>query len=332
MLTTLLIKSGSKCQIRIPEAGHQILKLDFAIIQRYLTHSFCQRLSLRNQSVQLGEEASCVIASGFSSDISFFTRRAWLVGTAVSVDECGDGLRSPLGIFEILDLGWDGDCHGPFTGATDMKKAVAVNPTETGKTRPGGAFEAPTHRLEKSSEMIFPNNIGLFMAGVGGVQNKDRVLDLNAGDNWLSPHLEKIGAQVTDVNLLERNAAGDWIVANVQDGLDNPRPALDVLFVTMVLSRLVSPSRVFGEIKRILKPGGRLVVTEIEKYHERELKKALGQHWMGCFPGDLRHWIAAAGFSNIIVNPVPDIYFPLGTLLPGNKRLLRFIMATGTSR
>lgn len=249
----------------------------------------------------------------------------------IFIDGFGTSRQPSPEILESVDLYRHGHCHGHFIGATDMKKSAAVHSNKAGKIKPDRPLNVRTHWLKKQAEMTLPNDIGLFIVGVGGVQKTDRVMDLNAGDSWLTPHLDKIGARIISVNLLEMNEGVYTTEVKGRNAFES-QPALDILFTTMVLSRLASPPKVLGEIKQMLKPGGRLVVTELEKHHDRELKTALHQHWMGFFPGDLRHWIAAAGFSNIIVSPVPNMYLPLNSLLPESKRSLRFIMATGTCR
>ena len=99
----------------------------------------------------------------------------------------------------------------------------------------------------------------------------------------------------------------------------------------LALHHIQTPSLAIKEIKRILRPGGRLVITDIEKYRRSELNGECQDQWRGFYPGDIRHWLKIAGFSNIIVNPVPTRNVCSNAVCADQPMQGSYLMATGTA-
>jgi SAM-dependent methyltransferase len=197
-------------------------------------------------------------------------------------------------------------------------------------------------RREEAHQTRFPDIIGNFALGVGSVKKQHVVVDIHAGDNGICPKLNRTGAKVIAIDL--RAALGltpdgrPGEARRVKAGRDasglalpvGPRSA-DIVFVDLVLHHIQTPAVAIAEIKRILKPGGRLVITDIEKYRDAESQAACKDRWMGFYPGDIRHWLKTAGFSNIIVNPVPIRQSCGGSACGDNEKPMGYLMATGTA-
>ncbi len=198
------------------------------------------------------------------------------------------------------------------------------------------------HHPEQSYQTSFPDAIGNFALGVGSVKKEHVVVDLHAGDNGISPKLNRTGAKVIAID--QRGALG--LTPNRRSGEDRQMEAgkdasglvlpvephsVDIVFLDLVLHHIQTPALAIMGIKRILKPRGRLVITDIEKYSDAEFHAARKDRWMGFYPGDIRHWLKAAGFSNIIVNPVPTHDHSRGSARLGHEKPVGYLMATGTA-
>ena len=109
-----------------------------------------------------------------------------------------------------------------------------------------------------------------------------------------------------------------------------PDKTVDAAFATMYLHHMNQPFQTILEIKRLLKPGGRIVLTDIEKHDFDFLTKEQYDRWQGFYFSDIRQWFSKAGFSNIIVGPVAkEKYLP-----PCRKNHAAFVtvfIATGTA-
>ena len=53
---------------------------------------------------------------------------------------------------------------------------------------------------------------------------------------------------------------------------------------------------------RILKPGGELVITDMDEHEFKFLKEEHHDRWMGFKREDVRRWFEEAGLKNVIVD------------------------------
>ncbi|MBI2267284.1 MAG: arsenite methyltransferase [Armatimonadetes bacterium] len=89
-----------------------------------------------------------------------------------------------------------------------------------------------------------------------------------------------------------------------------PDNSVDVVISNCVINLSTDKDRVAGEIFRVLRPGGRLAVTDIVLYRElpASLQRSL-ELWAGCLVGalqvdDYRARLEAAGFTDFSITPV----------------------------
>ena len=166
----------------------------------------------------------------------------------------------------------------------------------------------------------------LMLELIGDVRGK-RVLEVGCGDGALAVELAKMGAEVTGVDALERMIEAARERAN-RSGVPlslhlGPAEALpfegerfDMVVAQTILCFVADGSPAFGEIARVLKPGGRLVIGELGRWStgaaERRVRAWLGSPlWKrGHFrtPGELRRLAERAG---LVPGPVRGaVYYP----------------------
>lgn len=128
----------------------------------------------------------------------------------------------------------------------------------------------------------------------------------------VGPTGKSIGIDMTDemLELSRRNAAGRTNVEFHKGTIDNMPLAdasVDCVISNCVINLAPDKPAVFREIARILKPGGRLAVSDIAL--KQPLPPEIGNDLMalvGCVAGailidDYRKWLAAAGFEAVKV-------------------------------
>jgi len=135
-------------------------------------------------------------------------------------------------------------------------------------------------------------------------------LDVFLAADKVGPTGRAIGIDMTDemLELSRRNAAGRKNVEFYKATIDNmplPDSSVDCVISNCVINLAPDKPAVFREIARVLKPGGRLAVSDIAL--KKPLPPEIGNDLMayvGCVAGailmeDYRNWLAAAGFDAV---------------------------------
>jgi len=139
-------------------------------------------------------------------------------------------------------------------------------------------------------------------------------LDVLLAARKVGPAGKAIGIDMTQemIDLARRNAAKSGL-ANIEyhlatiDKLPLPDASVDCVISNCVINLAPNKTAVFREIARVLKPGGRLAVSDIAL--KRELPPEIGSDLMayvGCIAGailieDYRQMLGEAGFAHVEV-------------------------------
>ena len=96
----------------------------------------------------------------------------------------------------------------------------------------------------------------------------------------------------------------DNIEFHAADGLSLPLYAdsLDAVFANMYLHHCPDPLAAIREMVRILRPGGRLVITDMDAHTHEWLKTEMADVWLGFERDQMRAWFEQAGLVNVIVD------------------------------
>ena len=71
----------------------------------------------------------------------------------------------------------------------------------------------------------------------------------------------------------------------------------DCVVINMVLHYLDDPSAAVSEAARVVKSGGRLVITELDSHGDESLRNSYGHRWLGFPPDTVKSWLEQNGFS-----------------------------------
>jgi ubiquinone/menaquinone biosynthesis C-methylase UbiE len=92
----------------------------------------------------------------------------------------------------------------------------------------------------------------------------------------------------------------------VADLLPISDESLDYAFANMYLHHVESPQKAIREMARTLKPGGRLIITDLDEHSFEFLKVEHKDRWMGFKRDDVQRWFEEAGMMDVAVSCVGE--------------------------
>lgn len=138
--------------------------------------------------------------------------------------------------------------------------------------------------------------------------------DIGAGTGFITEGLVDRGVRVIAVDQSEEMLAemrskfkgcneidyrlGDAESLPLEDG------EVDHVFANMFLHHVEEPENVIKEMVRILKPGGKLVITDLDLHEHEFLRTEQNDRWMGFDREDVKTWFLSAGLKNVLVDCV----------------------------
>jgi len=132
--------------------------------------------------------------------------------------------------------------------------------------------------------------------------------DLGCGNGKLLPYLKRKAAGVIGVDkssrmleearrsLLNNGNGIDLRIGEIEH-LPMRDGEAEAAVINMVLHYLPSPVDGIREAGRILKKGGRLIIVDLDKHANEEMREKFGHRWLGFSLDELRDWLGTGGFS-----------------------------------
>jgi ubiquinone/menaquinone biosynthesis C-methylase UbiE len=135
--------------------------------------------------------------------------------------------------------------------------------------------------------------------------------DIGAGSGFITAGLLERGLKVIAVDQSEamlaemgkkfgRTAGVDYRQGEAES-LPIADEEVDYTFANMYLHHVESPPQAIKEMARTLKPGGKLVITDLDKHNFEFLAHEQHDRWLGFKRGEIRDWFTAAGLKNVAV-------------------------------
>jgi arsenite methyltransferase len=218
------------------------------------------------------------------------------------------GGQGGCGCGQPADCGCDGGCCG---GATAEQPGI------------GAGLYAATDRATLPDAAVLASLGCGNPAAVAELHEGETVLDLGSGggiDVLLSarrigPTGRAYGLDMTDEmlalarhNTAEAGATNvEWLKGHIE-AIPLPAETVDVVISNCVVNLSVDKPAVFAETFRVLKPGGRIGITDVvAEDHLSADDRAERGAWVGCIAGALSRaeyesGLAAAGFTGVSVS------------------------------
>jgi len=140
--------------------------------------------------------------------------------------------------------------------------------------------------------------------------------DIGAGTGFITEGLVKKGVRVIAVdhskNMIEEmkkkflEVKGiDYRIGSI-DSLPIMDETVDYVFANMVLHHVDSPPNAISEMIRILKSGGKIIITDLDEHNFDFLRTEHQDRWMGFKRDDVRKWFSISGLENVSVECVGE--------------------------
>jgi ubiquinone/menaquinone biosynthesis C-methylase UbiE len=94
-------------------------------------------------------------------------------------------------------------------------------------------------------------------------------------------------------NVYLQEAPGDCLP--VPDGM------FDAVFANMYLHHTPHPAAAINELARLLKPGGKMVILDLDAHNQEWMRQEMADRWLGFRREDIQTWFAAAGLVDVTV-------------------------------
>ncbi|MEW5959823.1 MAG: arsenite methyltransferase, partial [Chloroflexota bacterium] len=149
-----------------------------------------------------------------------------------------------------------------------------------------------------------------------GVQAGQVAADIGAGSGFMTAGLLRDGLRVIAVDQSEamlaemrrkfgREARVEYRLGQAE-ALPLETGSVDYAFANMYLHHVESPPQAIQEMVRPLKPGGKLVITDLDEHNFEFLRTEQHDRWLGFKREEVRRWFVAAGLQEVQVDCVGE--------------------------
>jgi len=172
-------------------------------------------------------------------------------------------------------------------------------------------FDQVARQWDEMRKSFFSEAVRDRALSIAGVEKGRIAADIGAGTGFITEGLVRKGLQVIAVDRSEAMLAEMKKKFELSDEIDYrkgdaeklpiPDGAVDYVFANMYLHHVESPLKAIREMVRILKPGGKLVVTDLDEHAFEFLRDEHHDRWMGFRREDIERWFKEAGLRNVSV-------------------------------
>jgi len=97
---------------------------------------------------------------------------------------------------------------------------------------------------------------------------------------------------------------GDLEALPIEPSNETP---LDAAVLMLVLHHVPEPQRALAEVARVLKPGGRVLVADMQPHDRESYRQHMGHVWLGFSEDHMRTMLTESGFEGMRIVPLaPD--------------------------
>jgi ArsR family transcriptional regulator len=104
--------------------------------------------------------------------------------------------------------------------------------------------------------------------------------------------------------LADRGVSGIELRLGEMSHLPLPDGSVGCVVANMVLHHAADPAQVLAEIRRVLAPGGALLLADLARHEREAAREQLADQWLGFEESELTVWLGIAGFSKTAIERI----------------------------
>lgn len=141
-----------------------------------------------------------------------------------------------------------------------------------------------------------------------------KIADVGAGTGFITEGLAELPVEVIAIDeskpmleVMEKKFGHqkniDYLVSE-SENIQLQDNSVKYALANMYLHHVENPAASIAELYRIVQPGGKLVITDLDKHNFEFLLTEHHDRWMGFERVDITQWFEQAGFKNVIIDCV----------------------------
>lgn len=173
-------------------------------------------------------------------------------------------------------------------------------------------FKEVAGQWDTMRKSFFSEDIREKAYSVAEVKSGRTAADIGAGTGFVTEGLLNRGLKViaidNSVEMLEQMkkkfASGSNVDCRLGESEKLPVEdgTVDYAMANMYLHHVENPLAAIREMTRIIKPGGKLVITDLDEHSHEFLRTEQHDRWMGFKREEIQKWFSEAGLKNITVD------------------------------
>ena len=201
-----------------------------------------------------------------------------------------------------------------------------------------GYFDRIGADWDGMQESFFSERVRTRAFEVAEIVSGRRAVDLGAGTGFVTGGLLERGLHVIAVDqsavMLKalRAKFPETAALDCRSGDAEKIPVddacVDYCFANMLLHHVDNPQQAIQEMARIVRPGGRVVVTDLDAHDHQFLREEHHDRWMGFPRKDIQQWFREAGLMDVQVESVGETC--CATSCAGESAAVSIFLGIGT--
>jgi ubiquinone/menaquinone biosynthesis C-methylase UbiE len=175
-------------------------------------------------------------------------------------------------------------------------------------------FDKVANDWDEMREEFFPDAVREAVFDLAEAQEGEIAADIGAGTGFLTEGLLERGLKVIAVDqspemltvLMDKFSENYELECREGVAEDLPFDDMEVdhVFANMYLHHVEDPKAAIVEMSRILAPGGKLIITDLDSHEHQFLVDEQHDRWMGFDRDDVQEWFESAGLVDVVLDCV----------------------------